>query len=94
MGSIWFNMVQYGSIWFNGLFQIDPFLLSFVVRSWAQEPQNLEDRNSLAKLLFTADCKELRAAEMCWEVASVIGYSGGLFWKAKMGFSINGGTPQ
>jgi len=26
--------------------------------SWAQDPQNLEDRNSLAKLLFTADCKE------------------------------------
>ena len=26
--------------------------------SWLQNPHNLEDRNSLAKLLFTADCKE------------------------------------
>lgn len=25
---------------------------------WLQNPHNLEDRNSLAKLLFTADCKE------------------------------------
>jgi len=26
--------------------------------SWVQNPHNLEDRNSLAKLLFTADCKD------------------------------------
>ncbi|CAK9083732.1 Uncharacterized protein SCF082_LOCUS39734 [Durusdinium trenchii] len=26
--------------------------------SWKENPQNLEDRNSLAKLLFTVDCKE------------------------------------
>ena len=26
-------------------------------RCWLQNPHNLEDRNSLAKLLFTADCK-------------------------------------
>ena len=26
--------------------------------SWVQNPQNLEDRNSLAKLLFTVDCKD------------------------------------
>ena len=26
--------------------------------SWIQNPNNLEDRNSLAKLLFQVDCKE------------------------------------
>ena len=26
--------------------------------SWVQNPHNLEDRNSLAKLLFTVDCKD------------------------------------
>ena len=26
--------------------------------SWLQNPNNLEDRNSLAKLLFQVDCKE------------------------------------
>lgn len=26
--------------------------------SWVQNPNNLEDRNSLAKLLFQVDCKE------------------------------------
>ena len=26
--------------------------------SWVQNPHSLEDRNSLAKLLFTVDCKE------------------------------------
>ena len=26
--------------------------------SWVQNPNNLEDRNSLAKLLFTVDCKD------------------------------------
>ncbi|CAE7326460.1 unnamed protein product [Symbiodinium necroappetens] len=32
---------------------------------WLQNPHNLEDRNSLAKLLFTADCKEgMRMSEV------------------------------